>query len=67
MVTLNLIEKNINKIDDENFQYFSNLIELNLSHNHLTLSQSFAKFENLEVLNLQGNNLVDIGTDLRCF
>ncbi len=67
MVTLDASQKNIKTIDDENFQYFSNLIEINLSHNHLKFSQSFAKFENLEKLNLSGNNLQDISTDFSSF
>ena len=57
VVTLDLSEQNINKIDEENFQFFSNLIELNLSHNHLSISPVLSRFENLEVLNLQGNNI----------
>jgi len=67
VVTLNVAEKNITKLDDENFQYFSSLIEVNISHNHLQLSNSFSKFENLEVLNMQGNNILEITADLSNF
>ena len=67
VVTLELSEKNINKVEDENFQYFSNLLQLNISHNHLQFTASFSKFENLEVLNMQGNNILEIDTDLQNF
>jgi len=35
VVTLDLSEKNITGIEDENFGFFGNLIMLNLSNNHL--------------------------------
>jgi hypothetical protein len=35
VITLNASEKNIHSIEDESFAFFSNLIELDLSHNHI--------------------------------
>jgi hypothetical protein len=35
VVTLIASERNIQQIEDESFSFFSNLIELDLSHNHL--------------------------------
>jgi len=52
VITIDVSERNINNIEDENFSFFNNLIELNASHNHLRLYPTFSKFENLEVLNL---------------
>lgn len=67
VVTIDVSERNINNIEDENFTFFNNLIELNLSHNHLKLYPTFSRFENLEVLNLQGNNITEIDDDFSNF
>ena len=35
VITLDVSERNIHAVEDENFSFFNNLIELNASHNHL--------------------------------
>ena len=35
VVTLDVSERNIHSVEDENFSFFNSLIELNASHNHL--------------------------------
>ena len=35
VITINASERNIDKIEDDNFAFFTNLIEINLSNNHL--------------------------------
>jgi Leucine-rich repeat (LRR) protein len=67
VITLDCSERNITSIEEDNFSFFNNLLELNLSNNCLQLSPAFARFENLEILNLQGNNIKDINFEYTSF